>query len=443
MNAPDAGELLRAPLFHTPRNPFVEQNALESYWDGGLLIRDGRIAASGDYSAIRLNHPATPTVDLRGGFLLPGLIDTHIHYPQLKVIGNLGRSLLDWLEHCALPEEAKMADPLYARDAARQFIRALASHGTTTALVFGAHFASATAELFEAANAAGLRIVSGLVVSDRCLREDLHQTPEAAYRDSVAIIRRFHGQRRLLYAVTPRFALSTSEAMLEVCQTLLREHLGLRFQTHLNENVAEIAEVKHLFPWAPDYLAVYERFGLSGPSSVMAHNVHPTDSEIERLAGTGTTISHCPSSNAALGSGLFPLRRHIDAGVRCALGTDVGGGTGFGLLKEALQAYLLQRIALQRGEPQGQMLDPAKLLYLATRAGSEALGLAHEIGDFEPGKAADFVYLRPVPQSPLASIVEHAENPERILSALFTLAGQESVREVRVQGTVVYQAEGA
>lgn len=438
MSAPDPGELLRAPLFHTPRNPFVEDHALEYHWDGGLLIRAGRITACGDYSAILKRNPTAATVDLRGGFLLPGLIDTHIHYPQLKVIGNLGRSLLDWLEHCALPEEARMVDPGYARTSAQQFIRALASHGTTTALVFGAHFASATAELFEAANASGLRVISGLVLSDRRLRDDLHQTPEAAYSDSVGLIRRFHGQGRLHYAVTPRFAVSTSEAMLEVCQTLMREHHGLRFQTHLNEHPLEITEVKNLFPWAADYLSVYERFGLSSPNAVMAHNVHPTDSEIERLAGGGTAVAHCPASNAALGSGLFPMRRHVAAGVRCALGSDVGGGTGFGLLKEALQAYLLQRIS-----PDGLLLDAPKMLYLATLAGAEALGLAHEIGDFEQGKAADFVYLRPVPQSPLAAIVDQTDNPDRILSALFTLAGQESIREVRVEGAVVYRSEAA
>ena len=264
---------------------------------------------------------------------------------------------------------------------AREFVHALAVHGTTTALVFGAHFAPATAALFEAADAAGLRIVSGLVLSDRLLRPDLHQTPEAAYRESSLADPRFHGRRRSMYAVTPRFALSTSEAMLEVCQTLLREHAGLRFQTHLNENPQEIAEVARLFPWAADYLAVYERFGLAGPRAVLAHNVHPTASELARLAASGAAIAHCPCSNAALGSGIFPLRRHIEAGVRCALGTDVGGGIGFGMLKEGLQAYLMQRIA-----PDGMLLDAGHLLYLATRAGAEALGSGDETGDFRAGK---------------------------------------------------------
>jgi guanine deaminase len=432
------GELLRAPLFHTPRNPFRDAGALESFPDGGLLIRAGRVAACGDYASVRNAHPDAPTVDLRGGFLLPGFIDTHIHFPQLRVLGGLGRSLLDWLEHCALPEEARMADHSLACRVARGFVHALASHGTTTALVFGAHFAPATAALFEAAEAAGLRITAGQVLSDRLLNPVLHQTPEQAYRESGLLIERFHSRGRLTYAVTPRFALSTSEAMLEVCQTLLREHPALLIQTHLNENVQEIAEVARLFPWAADYLAVYERFGLNRGRTVLAHDVHPTESELERLASSGATVAHCPSSNAALGSGLFPMQRHIQAGVRCALGTDVGGGTGFGMLKEGLQAYLLQRIS-----PEGMLLDAGHLLYLATLAGAEAMGLGDETGDFRAGKSADLVYLSPPADSPLAAVLEREQGPEQALAAIFTLAGAESVREVRVEGSVVYRSTAA
>ena len=438
MTASDRGELLRAPLFHTPRNPFRQERALESHWDGGLLIRDGRIAASGDFETIRAANPAATITDLRGGFLLPGLIDTHVHFPQLRVLGRLGRSLLDWLEECALPEEARMADESYARQIASGFVHALASHGTTTALVFGAHFAPATAALFEAGAKSGLRIVSGMVLSDRKLRPELHQTPESAYRDSRELIRCFHRRGRLLYAVTPRFALSTSEAMLEVCQTLRQEHEGLRFQTHLNENSQEIAEVARFFPWASDYLAVYERYGLGGRGAVMAHNVHPAESEIERLAASETAVAHCPSSNAALGSGLFGLKRHVEAGVRVALGTDVGGGTGFGMLKEALQAYLLQRVA-----PKGALLDAGHMLYLATRAGAEALGLEQDIGDFQPGKAADIVYIKPPADTPLSAVLERTETPEQALSAIFTLAGAESIREVRVEGTIAYKSSAS
>jgi guanine deaminase len=165
---------------------------------------------------------------------------------------------------------------------------------------------------------------------------------------------------------------------------------------------------------------------------VLAHNVHTTASQLDRLASGGTAIAHCPCSNAALGSGLFSMQSHVKAGVRVALGTDVGGGTGFGMFKEALQAYLLQRVA-----PNGALLDPAQMLYLATRAGAEALGLEQEIGDFQPGKAADIVYLRPPADSPLAAVLERAETPEQILAAIFTLAGVESVRELRVEGSII------
>ena len=428
-------ELIRAPLFHTPANPFHDERALVCHEDGGLLVRDGRIAASGDYSTLRARHPETATLDWRGGFVLPGFVDTHIHFPQTRIIGGLGRSLLDWLHQVALPEEARMADEAYATNTAGAFLGALASHGTTTALVFGAHFASATATLFEAAEGSGLRLISGLVVSDRHLRPELHHTPADAYRDSTDLIRRFHGRGRLLYAVTPRFALSTSEAMLEVCQRLLVEHDGLRMQSHINENTSEVDEVTRTFPWAQDYLAVYERYSLTGPRAVLAHNVHASDAELERLAATRTAIAHCPCSNAALGSGIFPLRRHLDAGIRCALGTDVGGGTGFGMLKEGLQAYLMQRVA-----PGGVTLGAARLCYLATLAGAEAVGLGDEIGDFRDGKAADLVYLRPPVGSPLAAVLERVKSPEEALTAIFTLAGAESVREVRVAGDVVYRA---
>ena len=434
MTCSDRDELLRAPLFHTPRNPFLQDRALEYHGDGGLLIREGKVAACGDFETIRATNTSATVIDMRGGYLLPGLIDTHIHFSQIRVLGGLGRSLLDWLEECALPEEARMADESHARRIAQVFVHELASHGTTTALVFGAHFAAATAALFEAGAESGLRIVSGMVMSDRQLRPELHQTPDRAYRDSTGLIRCFHRRGRLLYAVTPRFAPSTSEAMLEVCRTLRQEHEGLRFQTHLNENPREIAEVRKLFPWASDYLAVYERFGLGGRGAVMAHNVHPTASEIERLAAAGTTVSHCPCSNAALGSGLFALKRHVEAGVRVALGTDVGGGIGFGILKEALQAYLLQRVA-----PDGALLDAAKMLYLATRAGAEALGLGEEIGDFQPGKSADVVYVKPPLNSPLFAVLERTETPEQTLAAIFTLAGAASIQEVRVEGSIVYK----
>lgn len=427
-------QLFRAALFHTTANPFREQGALHYYEDGGLLVRDGRIVASGSFDDVRRVDAGAAVVDWRDGIVLPGFVDAHVHYPQLRIIGRLGRSLLDWLEQAALPEEAAMADVAYATDIARRFVAALAAHGTTTALVFGSHFAPATAALFDAAAACGVRIVSGLVVSDRFLPATLLQTVDRAYRDSKDLIRRFHRRGRLLYAVTPRFALSTTEAMLEMCQALTREHEDLRVQSHINEHQDEIRKVAAQFPWAQDYLGIYERYGLIGARTVLAHNVHTTDSELERLAATGTSIAHCPSSNAALGSGIFPFRRHVNVNVRVALGTDVGGGIGLGMMKEGLQAYLMQRVAAD-----GVVLDAARMLYLSTLAGAEALGLAEEIGSLCPGKAADFVYLRPAAGSVLETVLQRASSAEESLAALFTLGGAESVREVHVEGSIVYQ----
>jgi guanine deaminase len=433
-------QLFRATIFHTPENPFPldisDPAALTCYQDGGLLIDNGRIVVCGEYATVRDAHPDAATVDWRGGFIVPGLIDAHVHFPQVRIIGAMGRTLLDWLDAVALPEEARMADRGYAAETARLFVHALASHGTTTALVFGAHFADATAELFEAASASGLRVVSGMVLSDRLLRPELHITAEQAFHDSTTLIRRYHKRGRLLYAVTPRFAYSTTESMLEVCQQLMTDHPDVLLQTHINESTTEISELARLFPWAPDYLAIYERYQLSGGRSVMAHNIHATPSEIVRLADAGTAVAHCPGSNTALGSGCFPLRRHIDAGVTCALGTDVGAGLGFGMLKEGLHAYLMQRLA-----PDPKTLDAARLLYLSTRGGAEALGLATEIGDFRPGKAADFVYLRPPHGSVLESAVRHAAEPAHALASLFTLAGPETVRQVRVEGATVFSTD--
>ncbi len=436
----NAVEIFRATLFHTPKNPFTDAQALVAFEDGGLAIESarGRILRCGDYSEVSAAYPDAAVCDLRGRFILPGFVDTHVHFPQVRILGGLGFTLLDWLEQLTLPEEARLADTNYAAEIAREFVSALAAHGTTTALVFGSHFASATAALFDAAAKRGLRVSSGLVMSDRKLRPELNQSPEIAHRESCALIQRFHGRGRLSYTVMPRFALSASEAMLESCAALLAAHPEVRFTTHINENVEEVEEVGRLFPWAADYLAVYERYGLVGRRSVLAHNIHASGDEMRRLRAHRASIAHCPTSNAALGSGIFPMARHVAAGVRCALGTDVGGGTGFGMMKEALAAYLMQRLA-----PQPMILVPATMLYLATRAGAEALAMEDEIGDFTPGKSADFVVLDPPAGGVLEARLKRAGSPDQILAALFTLAGAESVREVRVQGDAVFERERA
>lgn len=425
--------IVRAQIAHTPRNPFVEESALEVVEDGGLAFEDGRILFCGPFHQAQVQHPAAEVLDARDAILLPGFVDCHVHFPQIGMIGAMGLGLLDWLRERALPEEARLADEGYAAWVADRFVRGLLANGTTTALVFGSHFVAAMEALFSAVAAAGLRVVGGLVVSDRNLLPQLQVDADTAYEWSRGLIERWHRRGLIRYAVSPRFSVSCSEAMLEACGALFAELEGLRFTSHLNETAEEVALVAELFPWARDYLETYERYGLVGPLSVLAHDVHPTDDELRRLGARGATVAHCPSSNAFLGSGLFPLRRHVSHGVRVALGADVGAGTGLSMLKEGLMAYQGQMLA-----PDGYPLTPGHLLYLATSAGAIALGLADEAGDLSPGKSADFVLLRPPEGSTLETVLERSEGLSAKLGPLFTLAREESVAEVRVAGRVVW-----
>jgi guanine deaminase len=429
--------IVRAHLMHAPRDPFAAgADALESFPDGALAFAGGRVLATGDFATVAPSHPGAEVLDARGAILLPGFVDTHVHFPQLGILGSMGLELLDWLAQRALPEEARLADPVYAHALARDIVGALAANGTTTALVFGSHFPAAQEALFEEAERRGLRIASGLVVSDRHLRPELHRTPQEAYDAGRELAARWHGRGRLRYAVTPRFSLSCSEPMLESCEALASELGDPLVTTHVNESAEEVRRVGELFPSARDYLETYERAGLVGPSTVLAHDVHVTDDELARLATARAAIANCPSSNAFLGSGIFPMRRHLDAGVRFALGTDVGAGTNPSVLGECLASHQAQMVA-----PASIRLHPAHLLWLATAAGARALGLGDEVGDLTPGKQADFVLIRPPHESTLAKVLIRSESAEDALGAVIALAREESVVEVRVAGERVAPAE--
>jgi guanine deaminase len=427
--------IYRGTALDTPDSPF-DGGRLRAEHDCGIAVTDGVVVDRGPYPRVRAGRPDDEVVDLSTGLLLPGLVDTHVHFPQVRVIGGLGMPLLDWLDRCALPEEARMADAGYAQGVAAEFVDGLLQAGTTTALVFGAHFPAAVDGLFERAAAAGLRISAGLVVSDRALRPELLTTPEQAYADALALAGRWHlpksekGTDRLRYAVTPRFSLSASAAMLESCAAVLGEIDGALFTSHVNENPAEIDTVRGLFPDCTDYTDTYHRCGALGRRSVLAHNVHPDDAELDLLAATGASVAHCPSSNSALGSGLFPMRRHVERGVRVALGTDVGAGTGFSLLREGLQAYFVQAL---RG-PDGLPLTPAHLLYLATRAGAQALDLDDQVGDLSVGRQFDAVWIAPRPRSTLEVVLTHAADADDALAKVFALAEPSDVGGVWIGG---------
>ncbi|MGZ0149527.1 guanine deaminase [Kribbella sp. WER1] len=423
--------LYRGTFIDTPENPFAGAG-LRVASDTGLLVEDGLIVARGTYLELREAHPAEQVVDLRDGVVLPGFVDTHVHFPQIRAVGGLGLPLLEWLDRYALPEEARMADVGYATGVAHEFVRGLAAAGTTSALVFGAHYTDAVDALFNAASEVGLRVTSGLVLSDRLLRPELLTTPVRAYAESLALANRWHNVGRNRYAVTPRFSLSCTDDLLATCHELLEAIPGALFTSHVNENEAEIATVADLFGGS-DYVTTYDRHGLVDRRTVLAHNVHPTDVELKTLATSGATVAHCPTSNAALGSGLFPLTRHLQYGVRVALGSDVGAGTGFSLLKEGLQAYFCQQLLGDQGRP----LTAAHLLYLATTAGAEALNLPR-VGHLSVGQHFDAQLLRPAEESPLAIAITHAEDTEEALARIFTLGTPADIQAVWLNGDLLH-----
>lgn len=426
--------LYRGTFLDTPSDPFAG-GALRAEADGALLVDEaGVIRDRGSWESRRAAYPQEKVVDLRGGLVLPGLVDTHVHFPQVRALGALGMPLLEWLERCALPEEARLVDRGYAEGVARDFVSGLAQAGTTTALVFGSHFAGAVEALFTEADRVGLRVTSGLVVSDRVLRDDLMTTPERSHEEGLALARRWHGLRRNRYAVIPRFSLSCTDPLLASCAALQAEVDGLWFTSHINENVVEVNTVRMLFEDAEHYLHTYADHGLVGPRSVFAHNVHATSAELVQLAAAGAAVSHCPTSNSALGSGLFPLRTHLEHGVRVALGSDVGAGTGFSLLKEGLSAYFVQQLLGAEGMP----LAAPHLLHLATAAGADALGLGGVVGQLSVGHEFDAVWVRPMEGSTFDVALRHAHSDEDALAKTFALGTSADVRCTWVGGGVVH-----
>lgn len=420
--------IYRGRVLDTPEDPF-EGGRLRAEPDAGLYVTpEGRIADRGPFQQVHGRHPDEAVCDLTEGLLLPGFVDTHVHFPQARIIGALGMPLLEWLDRCALPEEARLADVAYACEVAEDFLGGLLDAGTTTALVFGAHFAPAVDALFQSASKVGLRVTSGLVVSDRLVPSELCTTAQRAYDEGLALAQRWHGTGRNRYAVMPRFALSCSDDLLASCAALHAAVPGSWITSHLNENVSEIAQVRELFGCS--YLASYDRHGLVGAHSVFAHNVHPERAELERLGDARAAVAHCPTSNAALGSGLFPLGRHLAHGVPVALGCDVGAGTGYSLFKEGLQVYFCQ----QQLGADGVALSAAHLLHLATAAGAAALGLDDQIGDLSIGKCFDALWLRPAPGSALEVALRHADTHEQALARSFALAGSHDVAGVWIGG---------
>ena len=352
-----------------------------------MLIENGRIAAVGQMAAIAARTPAGAVIDDHAGKLvMAGFIDTHIHYPQTRVIASYGAQLLEWLRKYTFVEEQRLRERGHADAVARFFLDELFRQGTTTAMVYCTVHPESVDAFFEEGLRRDARMIAGKVMMDRNAPAGLTDDPQRGYDESKALIARWRGRGRLDYAVTPRFAVTSSEAQLEAAGALLRETPGAYMQTHLDENVAEIAFVKQQFPWAATYLAVYERYGLLGRRSVFGHCIHLEPSEVAALAATGSVAAFCPTSNLFLGSGLFDMKRLDDHGVRVSLATDVGGGTSYSMLQTANEAYKV----LQMG---GQSWPAVQAFYQMTLGNARALGLEDRIGSIREGLEADIIVL--------------------------------------------------
>jgi guanine deaminase len=365
--------------------------------------------------------------DYRGRLIVPGFIDCHVHFPQLDIVGSFGAQLLDWLKQYAYPAETRFADSDHAREVAAAFIDELLRNGTTTALVFGTVHPHSADAIFEAAEAKGMRLIAGKVLMDSNCPDELRDDPESAYADSKALIERWHGKGRLGYAITPRFALTSSEAQLEAAGRLAGEYPEVWVHTHLAENHEEVEEIARQFPDSRSYLDVYDRFGLLRERSVFAHCLHMDDTDRALMARKGGAAAFCPTSNLFLGSGLFRLGAMRAAGIRCGLGTDVGGGTSLSLLRTASEAYKVLHL-------QDQALPAMQALYLATLGAAETLDLDQQIGNFKPGKEADFVVLDFEGSSITARRTAAARTIEEKLFALMTLGDDRNIAATHVFG---------
>ncbi len=404
--------------------------------DGLLVLQSGKILDFGSYLAVIDRYPNLRVTEYRDRLITPGLIDTHIHFPQTEIIASYGEQLLEWLERYTFPTERKFQDPDYAAAVAEIFLDELLRNGTTTALVLAAVFPVSVQVLFQAAKQRNLRLITGKVMMDRHAPEFLRDTAESSYRESLALIETWHGVDRLSYAVTPRFAPTSTPAQLQAACRLLDDVPDLYLQTHLSENLSEIAWVRELFPECKDYLDVYENAGLVRDRSIYAHGIHLSDSEFQRLSSQGAAIAFCPTSNLFLGSGLFKIDRakSSDAPVNVGLATDVGGGTSFSLLQTASEAYKVAQL-------QGISLSPFQLFFLLTLGGARSLSLDQAIGNFTPGHEADFVVWndRATPIQAFRNLVEMPQTLDEIHDRLFSLimmGDDRSVEAVYVLGAL-------
>lgn len=401
--------------------------------DGVLITEQGKIRWFGPWEAAQDHLPTDVEIQhYPEHLIIPGMIDTHIHFPQTEMVGAYGEQLLSWLNTYTFPTEIQFKDKAYAQEIAKFFVNELLKNGTTTALVFCTVHPESVDALFEAAEQHQMRLIAGKVMMDRHAPEALCDSAESAYVDSKELIQKWHGQGRALYAITPRFAPTSTPEQLERAGQLKAEFPDVYVHTHLSENKDEIAWVKDLFPHQNGYLDVYHHYGLTGQRSVFAHCVHLEDTEWKCMHDTNSAIAFCPTSNLFLGSGLFPLKQTWDQQVKVGLGTDIGAGTSFSLLQTVNQAYKVQQL-------QGDKLSAYESLYHATLGGAKALDLDDKLGNFTVGKEADFVVLDLKATALQQLRQSRAKSIEDSLFALFTMGDDRNIEATYIYGQKAYQ----
>ncbi len=435
--------LYLASLLHFLSDPDIDgENAYQYFENGAMLVEGGKVVEIGTAEAVLANYHGQygsadhQIVDYQGHLIIPGMIDTHIHYPQVEVIASYGEKLLDWLENYTFPTEGNFADKEHAAKIANFFLDELLRCGTTTALVFGTVHPQSVDAFFEASVKRNTRMICGKVMMDRNAPEYLCDTPESSYEDSKVLIEKWHNTGRQLYAVTPRFAITSSKEQLVKAGELYNQYPDVYMQTHISEDRDEVALVKELFPENTDYLDVYDQYGLLGKRSVFSHGIYLTSREHKRLRETGSSVSFCPTSNMFIGSGLLDITTLEQEDVAYSVGTDVGGGTSFSMLKTLHEAYKVTRL-------KGNKLSPLKSVYLATLGGAKTLQLEDKIGSFKQGNEADFAVLD-FNCTPLMSLKQGTcHTLEEKLFSMIILGDDRAVKATYVAGVCAQERDNA
>jgi guanine deaminase len=425
----------RATILDFTGDPLQGEAALRHYPDGLLFVEGGRVQALGDYRSLERDLGGdVELVDFSGRLILPGFIDAHVHYAQTDVIASRGIDLLDWLRRHTFPAEAAFADPQVAIETARFFCRELLRNGSTSAMVFATVHPQSVDAIFAEAERLGMRLIAGKLLMDRNAPRELLDTARDGYEQSAGLIERWHGRGRLGYAITPRFAPTSSAEQLELAGLLWREHPSTWLQSHVAENRDELRWVAELFPWSRSYLDVYDHFGLLGERAVYAHCIHLDAADRERMVETGTAAAFCPTSNLFLGSGLFDLADAERRGMALAMGSDIGGGTSFSLLRTLAEGYKVSQLG-------GYSPSPLRAFYDLTLGAARALRLDEHIGNFEPGKEADFVVIDFEASELMARRIARCDSLQDRLFALMMLGDDRHVDSTWLMGECRYRRE--